>query len=215
MIVEMEQLIPPKKSRFTAEEYLQMEAASASKHEYRHGQIIDMAGGTFNHASLSAKCLTALAARLAGKPWTAIGSDLRVRITGTHHYCYPDVTVVGGTPLFDPPDQALNLINPQVIIEVSSPSTEKDDRGDKFYDYMRIESLKEYFLISQDRLRVDTFYRQTDGIWAIGPSYNLPDTSVLFRSLHFSIPISEIYAGVDLSSPPPENSKPPEAPTAP
>jgi Uma2 family endonuclease len=78
--------------------------------------------------------------------------------------------VICEPPIFDPPDKQTTITNPQVIIEVSSPSTLADDRKDKFYDYISIESLKEYILVAQDEARVDTFYRHTDGIWAIGPS---------------------------------------------
>jgi Uma2 family endonuclease len=206
----MEQPIPHKKTRFTVEEYLQMEEASQTKHEFRHGRIIDMAGGTMNHALIAGNIGGELRNRLKGKPCKTLGSDMRVRITGTPHYCYPDVTVVCGQPVFDPPDRQLTLINPQVVIEVISPSTAADDRADKFYDYIRIESLMEYFIVSHDRMRVDTFYRQKDGIWAIGPSFEGDNTIVKFRSLDIAIPMSEIYAGVEFpKSPTPEATEPP------
>ena len=195
----MEQLIPPHKSRFTVEEYLRMEEESEFRHEFRDGRIIDMAGGTFDHSLIALNIGAELRNRLKDKPCKALGSDLRVLIPGKSHYSYPDVTVVCGTPLFDPPDRTHTLTNPQVILEVTSPSTAADDRADKFYDYMRIESLREYLLVAQDRMRVDSFYRQVDGIWAIGPSVEGPDASIAFRSLGFPIPLAEIYAGVVLS----------------
>jgi len=193
----MEQLNPPRKSRFTADEYLQIEEVSQTKHEFRNGQIIDMAGGTFDHALIASNMLSAITTRLKGKPCNALGSDLRVKIPGKPHYCYPDVTIVCGPPRFDPPDRKTTITNPQIVIEVSSPSTIEDDRFDKFDDYMRIDSLQEYILVAQDRMRVKSFYLQSDGIWAIGPTHAEPDASVTLRSLGISIPLTEIYAGID------------------
>jgi len=166
----MEQLIPPQTRRVTVDEYLRMEEASETKHEFRDGRIIDVAGGTFAHGDIAANLIFQLKNQFKGNTCKAVGSDVRVRITRTPHYCYPDVTVICEPPIFDPPDKQTTITNPQVIIEVSSPSTLADDRKDKFYDYISIESLKEYILVAQDEARVDTFYRHTDGIWAIGPS---------------------------------------------
>jgi Uma2 family endonuclease len=108
------------------------------------------------------------------------------------------VIVVCGEPVFDPPQPQLNLPNPRVLIEVSSASSETDDRGEKFYDYMSIDLLQEYMIVVQDKIRVDTFYRQSDGIWTIGPSATTIEASVTFRSLSVNVPVAEIYAGVQL-----------------
>jgi len=114
--------------------------------------------------------------------------------------CYPDVTVVCGPVEYARPDRRTTIINPQVVIEVASPSTEARDIGEKFDDYRQIPSLQEYFLVSQDRLRVQGFYRQNDGVWAFGPSYTEVSQSVKFRSLAVEIPMVEIYAGVELTA---------------
>jgi Uma2 family endonuclease len=193
----MEQLIPPKTSRITVEDYLRMENASETKHEFRHGRIISMAGATFEHVSIATNLTRQIGNQLVGTSCRVLGSDLRVRITGTSNYCYPDVMVVCGPPVFDDSDKKLHLLNPKIVIEVSSPSTVANDRGDKFYDYMSIDSLQEYVLVAQDRPRVDTFYRQSDGIWAIGPSADGISSSVTFRSLRISLALKEIYEGVE------------------
>ncbi len=166
-----------------------------------------MAGGTLEHAEIAANLISELKARFKGGPCKALGSDLRVRITDTINYCYPDVTVVCGPPAFDPPDKRITITNPQVIFEVSSASTFYDDRRAKFYDYISIDSLQEYILVDQDRARVDTFYRHPDGIWAIGPSSDGLAASLKLRSLDITIPLADIYAGVELPQTPPEPAK--------
>ncbi len=163
--------------------------------------MIEMAGGTFEHAAIAANLISKITAKLEGKPCRALGSDLRVRISDFGHYCYPDVTIVCGPPIFDPPDKRTTIVNPQLVIEISSASTAADDRGDKFYDYMSIATLQDYLIVSQDRARVDTFYRQSDGIWAIGPSFEGLNAEVVFRSLQIPLALSEVYAGVVFPDP--------------
>ncbi len=186
------------------EEYLRFEEAAVTKHEYRNGEIVDMAVGTYQHAQIASNLVRRLGNQIDGKACAPLGSDLRVRIYRTGSYYYPDVSIVCGSPIYDPPDTRSTISNPQVVIEVTSASTEGLDRGETFYDYMRIESLQEYVLVSQDRVRVSTFYRQADGIWAFGPSADSMDQSVAFRTLGIELPLSEIYAGVELQPVPPK-----------
>ena len=201
----MEQLIPPQRSRFiTEDEYLQMEDSSEMKHEFRNGQIIDMAGGTEEHADLAGNLIQLFRNRFDGKPCKAYGSDLRVRVGQAADYCYPDVTVACGQLEFYRPPSRLNLLNPRLIVEVTSVSSEADDRGDKFTQYRTIESLQEYILVSSSRRQVETFYKQNDGIWAIGPTSSEPDQAIKFRSLGIEIAVGEIYAGVQIPAEPPK-----------
>jgi Uma2 family endonuclease len=185
-------------SRVAEQEYLRLEEIAVTKHEYRNGRIIDTEDATFAHACIAANLLRRLGEKLDGSPCQAVGSDVRVRVKETGSYCYPDVTVVCGQPIYDPPDRETTIANPRVVIEVSSPSTEADDRGKKFNDYRRLDSLQEYFLIAQDRLSVETFYRQADGMWVIGPTLTEVDARVQFRSLNVDIPLTDIYAGLEL-----------------
>lgn len=196
MIDKMEQPIPHQVRRYSEAEYLRIEEASASKREFRNGLLVDMAGGTFEHGRIAANLLRFIGNRLEGKPCQAVGSDMRIRIAPTGNYLYPDVSIVCGPPVFDPPDRRTSIANPQVVIEVTSPSTESADRTDKFSDYMRVESLREYILIAQDRPRIDTFYRQSDGVWAIGTAVVRMDEALGFPSLGISIPLTEIYADI-------------------
>jgi Uma2 family endonuclease len=149
-----------------------------------------------------------LGEKLENSSCQAVGSDVRVRINETGNYCYPDVTVICGTPIFDPPDRQMNVTNPKAVIEVTSPSSEADDHGEKVDDYRLIDSLQEYFIVSQDRIRIETYYRQSDSIWAIGPALTDLNRSVKFRSLDIEVPLSEIYAGIEFSpqSPKPESN---------
>jgi len=174
-----------------------MEEAAETRHEFWNGTIIDMAGSTTEHAAIATNLIVELGSRLKGKPCKPYGSDLRVRVDETGNYCYPDVTVICGPIEYARPDRRTVITNPQVVVEVASPSTEARDIGEKFDDYRQIPSLQEYFMVSQDRPRVQSFYRQSDGVWAFGPSYVAMNQAVKFRTLGFEIPMTEIYAGVE------------------
>jgi Uma2 family endonuclease len=196
----MERLIPQLTGRVTEDEYLCMEEAAETKHEFWYGTIIDMAGATVDHVEINANLIRHLGNALQGKHCRAYGSDLRVRINESGNYCYPDLTVVCGPVEYAHPDRRTTIVNPQVIIEVASPSTQTRDLGEKFDDYRQIESLKEYFLVSQNRARVQSLYRQVDGVWAFGPSYTQRNQLIDFRSLGVQIPLADVYAGVELAA---------------
>jgi len=195
----MEQLIPPPQPwRMTEDEYLRMEETSPIKHEFRNGQIVDMARGTEPHSDIAGNLIQHIRNRLKGKPCKAYGSDLRVRISESGDYCYPDVTVVCGNPEFSRPDSRVSVMNPTLVVEVTSPSTEADDRGEKFSQYRSVNSLSEYVLISSVRMQVESFYKQPDGVWAIGPTLTRIDSAVRLRSLEIDLPLADIYAQVVL-----------------
>ena len=163
----MEQAIP-QRTRYTVEEYLRLAEASPTKLEYCGGEIIDMAGATLDHNRIAANLIGELRNRLKGRDCEAVGSDQRV-LAADDRYAYPDVTVFCDEPVFDPRDPRMTITNPRVLIEVLSPSTEASDRGEKFIRYINLPELQEYFLVSQDRPQVQSFYRQPDGTWAVGP----------------------------------------------
>ena len=128
----------------TPEEYLRLERASQEKHEYFKGEIFAMTGATENHNIIAGSTFAALYSELRKKPCQIYPSDMRVRIPATGLYTYPDISVVCGTPEFE--DDGLDtLLNPTVIIEVLSPSTEPYDRGKKFQHYRTIPTLKSTF----------------------------------------------------------------------
>lgn len=180
---------------YTLEDYLSVEEMSAVRHELLDGQIFAMAGGTPEHAALSAAIVVLLGARLRGKPCRPYSADLRIRVLQTGLATYADAAVICGEPARDPASPT-HVTNPTVLVEVLSPSTEEYDRGEKREHYQRIESLREYVLIAQDRRRVEVFRRSGEG-WELrvcGPSeaFELP-------SLGLSVPIDELYeaSGVD------------------
>lgn len=191
--------------RYTLEEYLRFEESSQEKHEFRNGEIICMSGGTYDHSLIASNLLRSLSNQLAASGCRVLGSDLRVRIPKKLRYCYPDVTVVCEAPQFDPASGRSTIMNPQVLVEVLSPSTEAMDRGEKLHHYLEIESLREYLLVSQTEARVDAFFHQAQGDWVLGSATGLR-AIFKFRSLSATLSMKEIYSGVTV----PPQSEPPQ-----
>lgn len=151
--------------RYTYDEYLAYERDSGLKHEYEDGEILAMAGGSPRHNALASRISAALEA--ARKPGcVAFQSDQKVRILATGKAAYPDASMVCGPIEGDPADSAGNTItNPVLIVEVLSPSTEEEDRGNKWQHYQLIPSLEEYVLVSQSHARVEHYRRASSGAW--------------------------------------------------
>lgn len=188
--------LPAEKHRYTVSEYLQYEQEALERHEYRNGEIIAMAGGTYNHSLIVANTIRELGIALKGKPCRVLDSNLRIRSRRVPLFTYPDISVVCGEPQFDPDDRSgQTIINPRVLIEVLSPSTEAYDRGAKFNFYRQLEPLEEYVLISQDAPRIETFYRQPEGTWLFAAVGEL-ESRVRLRSLGLELLLQEIYSGV-------------------
>jgi Uma2 family endonuclease len=175
---------------WTQEEYLVFERTSNSKHEYFDGQIYDMVGASFNHNLIAANVHFALRSALGTCPCFVLQSDLRVALQNA--YVYPDVVVVCGTPQLI--DQDI-LINPTLIVEVLSPSTEGQDRGTKWQRYQRLESLQDYLLVSQDAPQVEHFTRQSAQQWLF-TLYEGLEIAVALPKLGVSLPLSAIYANI-------------------
>ena len=148
---------------YTYADYLAREAASNVKHEYLEGEIYAMAGGSPARAELSLAVGAALRAQLQDTQCRVFSSDLRVRVSATGLATYPDVTVVCGALERDK-DGHDTVLNPKVLVEVSSDSTERYDRGEKFEHYKQIPSLDEYVLLSQKEAHLET-WRREDGSW--------------------------------------------------
>lgn len=154
----------PHRVHYTYAEYLALEAESNVKHEYLHGQIYAMAGGSPEHAALQAALTGLLFAQLAGKPCRVHSSDLHVRVPATGLATYPDVTVICGKAERDPASEN-TVVNPTVICEVLSHSTEDYDRTEKFEHYQQIASLQEYVLVSP-RERVVEVWTRDGAAWS-------------------------------------------------
>lgn len=181
-------------SKLTEQEYLAIERAAEFRSEFVNGEMFAMSGGTMNHADLQRNLLLELHLAVKMRGCKAVGPDLRVKISA-RTYVYPDVSVVCGKPAAD--ENQDNLLNPVVIVEVLSPSTEKYDRGLKFQLYRTIQSLKDYILVDQHQILVEHYTRQPGGTWAL-KDYQKMEETLTIGSISASIPLARIYEGIAL-----------------
>jgi Uma2 family endonuclease len=186
------------KTRYTPEEYLALERSCEAKHEYYNGEIFAMGGATKQHVSIVTNLVVELGSQLKAGPCTVYATDLRVQVSPTGLYTYPDVIVLFDEPRFSD-EQEDTLMNPALIIEVLSESTKDYDRGGKFELYRTIDSFVEYLLIAQDRPHVEHHVRQPDGSWILHETNNLEDT-IHLKSVRGSLRIADIYFKIDFSS---------------
>ncbi|EYF04916.1 Uma2 family endonuclease [Chondromyces apiculatus] len=191
------------KVRVTDEEYLDRERRAETKSELINGEIVAMAGASARHIAITMSIGAALYQRIRTRrmPYLLLGTDQRVHVEATGLYTYPDVTVACGGPHFHPKHHD-NLLNPTLIVEVLSPSTEAYDRGAKFAHYQTIPSLAEYVLISQTSHRVEHFRRLETGQWLL-TVYEGDEASLDLPALGFAIPLAEIYEQLDILPEPP------------
>jgi Uma2 family endonuclease len=177
--------------RLTVEEYLAHERAAEHKSEFFDGEMFAMAGASEEHVLIVANLTGELRAQLRGRPCRTYPADMRVQVSKTGLYTYPNVVVVCGEPLFED-EHRDTLLNPSLIIEVLSPSTEAYDRGGKFAHYQGLESLREYVLVAQDRCRVEQFVRQTEGQWLYSEVRD-PGETIHLPSIGCDLALSEVY----------------------
>ena len=193
--------LPQAVYRCTPEEYLTRERDARERHEYYHGEVFAMSGGTPEHSLIIANVSGELRAALKGKPCRLYESNLRIRIPRTTLYTYPDASVVCGPLQFDPLDARKETVtNPTLLVEVLSPSTETWDRGGKFQNYQQIESLREYVLVSSEKPLVETYLRHEGCTWIYAAAGG-PEARARFNSLGVEIALAEIYAGVEFPPP--------------
>ncbi len=176
--------------RLTPEQYLESERAAEFRSEYYCGQIYAMAGGSYQHAQIVGGLVREFGNALKKRPCAVVPTDLRVRVS-PDSYTYPDVVVICGDPRFAD-NQKDTLLNPTLIVEVLSPSTEAYDRGFKFAQYRTVESLEEYVLVAQAEPRVEVFRRQRDGHWLLSEAFGL-ESVCRFDSLDCSLALADIY----------------------
>ena len=184
------------KHRLTVAEYLDFEQTSEVKHEFLNGEIFAIVGASEPHNLIAWNISGELRSRLKQRPCRAYSSDMRVKVDRTGLYTYPDVTALCGDPLFEEGGRH-TLLNPQLIVEVLSESTEAYDRGKKFAHYRHIESLGQYLLVSQDARLVESFTRHDDGQWMLA-AFDRADDVISLTSLNCELPLSEIYDKVNL-----------------
>ena len=187
------------KTLLSPEEYLEVERKAEFKSEYFRGQMFAMAGASREHNLISGNLFASIHGQIRGRPCQAYSGDMRVRVIVRGLYTYPDIAVVCGKARFID-DQLDTLLNPALIAEVLSPSTEAYDRGRKFEHYRQIESLREYLLISSDRVHVDLYTRHTDGRW-LASEYSLREETVDLQSIGCRILLADLYEKVELEEP--------------
>jgi Uma2 family endonuclease len=181
--------------RYTWEQYLALERSSNVKHEFFDGEIFAMAGGSPEHAALQAAVVGDLRVQLLGKPCRPYTSDLRIRVLSTGLGAYPDVSVVCGNAEYDPEARDV-VVNPTVLVEVLSDSTEAYDRGDKFESYKRIPSLKEYALVSSRERLIEVFRRSETEAWIRSEARSKARAQL--SSIGCELDVDRVYEGIDL-----------------
>jgi Uma2 family endonuclease len=183
----------PRTGPHTIREWVTSERSSQKKHELRNGELVEMSGGSFEHAVIIMDTAVTLSIALAaaGNGCDVVGSDLKVYIRDTAGY-YPDVTVVCGEPQIDFEE---TLRNPAAIIEVLSEGTAAFDRGEKFQNYRTIESLRHYILVDQYQCYVEHYERQETGVWSLVGEYSALEDSLILNlgGAAIQVPLSRVY----------------------
>lgn len=191
--------------KYTLEEYFELERNSEEKWEFLNGHVWCMSGASLAHEDIVANLVRSLGNRLPASCKVS-GSNVRVKVPRFPPYRYPDLTIVCGRRESETLSGLEMLLNPQVIIEVLSPSTEAFDRGDKFMYYRSIPSLIEYILVTPDQAHVTQLFLRDDNEWVVRDVVGVQSTLVLATS-NTEVPLSEIYRGIEF---PPQGFLDPE-----
>jgi Uma2 family endonuclease len=180
------------------EAYLEVERESETKSEYYDGVVYAMTGASINHIRVVTNLTRELSSQLRARRCDVLSNEMKVRLQNSRKFFYPDVIVLCGEPEFH--DERRDIIlNPLLVIEVLSDSTEAFDRGTKFQAYQTLDSLKEYILVAQDRPVVEQYVRQADGKWIYTAAVGL-ESSLTLPSVECSLNLSAVYDKVDFDS---------------
>ncbi len=183
------------KTLLTEEEYLALERQAEFRSEFLAGEMFALAGASRRHNRIVTNLVTALDVQLAARPCNVYSNDMRVKVQSTGLYTYPDVVVTCGEEKFADGENDV-LLNPLVIAEVLSDSTEAYDRGKKFESYQGIESLKEYLLVAQKSRRVEQFVRQDVKNWLYSEAHE-PGETIKLQSIGCELRLEDIYRKVE------------------
>jgi Uma2 family endonuclease len=173
------------------QEYLRLERRCEYKNEYINGQIFAMTGASREHNLITTNITRELSQQLKGRPCEVYAVDMRVKVKWNGLYTYPDLAVVCGEPIFED-DFVDTLLNPTLLIEVLSPSTERYDRIAKSSYYRTIDSLAEHLLVAQDEVRLEQYVKQANGEWSFF-EHLTPAGVVRLPSIDCSLVLSEVY----------------------
>ena len=184
----------------TVAEYLEFELLTDKKHEYVDGEVYAMSGASAAHVDISGNLFASLHAQFRTTNCTVHNSEMRVKVLATGNYFYPDLSIVCGQRELSPETSAATLLNPTVLIEVLSPSTELYDRTTKFFQYQRLPSLQDYILVSQNEPRLECFSRGSDATWILSQATTL-DTTLRIPSLELDLALNVIYENITFPDP--------------
>jgi Uma2 family endonuclease len=186
------------KRLLTPEEYLSLERRAEIRSEFYRGEMFAMSGARWEHNLIKDNLARKAGDQLENGPCRIVTSDQRVKVTATGLYTYPDIVIVCDKPRFE--DDVLDtLLNPQVVVEVLSESTEKYDRGLKSAQYRQLASLREYVLIAQDRPCVERYVRQPDLSWVLTDFSGL-EQMFAFATIPAQVALADIYRGVEFAA---------------
>lgn len=180
---------------YTLEEYFALERAGDSRFEYWNGDIVCMSGGPKAHYRISRNVIVRLQLKLDGGNCEAFTAEMPIKTPVLPPYRYPDVTIGCGKLEFESISGIDALINPILIVEVTSPSTETHDRNEKFEAYKMVSTFQEYLLVSQEDVHVTHHVKQLDGKW-LAKEFTDLNATLQFNSIDCSLSMSEIYRGV-------------------
>ena len=186
---------PQEEIRVSPEAYLERERKAEEKSEYYRGKVSLMSGGTRNHIMLSSNLAFALRRALSDKDCLVFPSDMRVYVEAHELFTYPDLSVVCGEEEYVEGETQANLLNPTLLVEILSESTERYDRGQKFAFYRDIPSLEEYVLVAQERKQVEVFRKNEAGRWELF-EFGAEAEIVELASVKASLPLDAIYEHV-------------------
>lgn len=179
----------------TPEEYLAVEREADTKSEYYDGVVYAMTGASVNHIRIVTNLTRELSNQLLARPCDVLSNEMKVRLQNSRKFFYPDVTVVCGDLQFHDNRRDV-ILNPLLVIEVLSKSTEAFDRGAKFQAYQTLDSLKEYILVAQDKPLIEQFVRQAGGKWTYTAAEGL-EKSLSLPSIECTLNLSAVYDKVD------------------
>jgi Uma2 family endonuclease len=181
---------------YSVEEYLSLENLNLEKHEYYRGQIYQMSGGSPEHSLIISNVNFALKTGLKGKSCRVFSSEVLIRVQHQNHYSYADTSVVCSRPEYEQIGNNRMLTNPQLLVEVLSPSTENYDRGTKFQLYKNIPTFRDYLLVDSRKIYVQHYQKIDSNTWQ-EKTYKDPDNVITIENLGFEITVSELYEGVE------------------
>jgi Uma2 family endonuclease len=186
--------IANQQQRMTEAEYLAFDRESETKHEFIDGQVYAMSGASPNHNWIAGSTYASLYSQMRGRPCKVGPSDLKIHMPATGSFVYPDISIVCDEPEYGG-EQSDMLLNPVVVIEVLSPSTEHHDRNVKFHHYWTIPTLKAVVFIAQDEARVERYNREGSNAWQMTIARGL-DASMELPSIGCTLPLAEVYEEV-------------------